>query len=146
MKAHLLKFFAVYFTSMFKFVFGPVTGIFSGLTVVETAIAAVLGMMTSVVVFTFGGVALRDWWFSTFKNDRKLFSPKNRRMVKFWLKYGIKGVAFFTPVFFSPIVGTLLAVSFGENKIQIFKFMFISALFWAVTISFTLKTAGSFFK
>lgn len=146
MKAQVLKYLAVYFTSMFKFVFGPVTGIFSGLSVVETAIAATLGMMTSVVVFTYGGVALRDWWFSTFRNDRKLFSPKNRRMVKFWIKYGIKGVAFFTPVFFSPIVGTLLAVSFGENRMQIFKFMLVSAVFWAFSLSFFIKTAGGLFK
>ena len=121
--------------SMLKFVIGPVTGIYAGLSIVETALLTTLGMMTSVLLFTYGGTVARDWWFTTFRHDRKLFSPRNRKIVKFWLKYGIKGLAFFTPIIFSPIVGTLLAVSFGESKERIFRFMLIGALFWGFVLS-----------
>jgi len=120
---------------MFKFVIGPTTGIFAGLSIVETAVLTMLGMMTSVILVSFGGEAARDWWFATFRHDRKLFSPRNRKVVKFWIKYGIKGLSFLTPIVFSPIVGTLLAVSFGENRTRIMRFMFLSSLFWAFTLS-----------
>jgi hypothetical protein len=129
------KYGTVYLVSMFKFVIGPTTGIFAGLSIVETAILTTLGMMTSVTMFSFGGVAVRDWWFATFRRDRKLFSPRNRKVVKFWIKYGIRGLSFLTPVVFSPIVGTLLAVSFGEDRTRILRFMLLSSLFWAFVLS-----------
>ncbi len=132
------KYGTVFLVSMFKFVIGPTTGIFAGLTIVETAVLTSLGMMTSVVIFSFGGEAARDWWFASFRHDRKLFSPRNRKVVKFWLKYGISGLSFLTPVVFSPIVGTLLAISFGESKARVIRFMFLSAVFWALVLSSVL--------
>lgn len=137
-----LKYLAVYFASMFKFIFGPTTGIFSGLSVVETSILTICGMMTSVLLCTFGGTLFRDWWFATFRRDRKLFSPKSRRMVKLWSKYGLRGVAFLTPILFSPIVGTIVAISFGESRIRILQTMFFSAIFWGFLISLGLKFLG----
>jgi hypothetical protein len=131
----ILKYGTVFLVSMFKFIIGPTTGIFAGLSIVETALLTTLGMMTSVVLFSYGGGAARDWWFTTFRHDRKLFSPRNRKVVKFWIRYGIKGLAFLTPIVFSPVVGTLLAVSFGEDKMRVFRFMLISALFWAFVMS-----------
>lgn len=135
MAERLAKYGMVYLVSMFKFIIGPTTGIFAGLSIVETAVLTILGMMTSVALFSFGGTAVRDWWFTAFRHDRKLFSPRNRRVVKFWIKYGIKGLAFLTPVVFSPIVGTLLAVSFGERRNIIFRYMFFSSILWAFLLS-----------
>jgi len=135
MGERIFKYCTVFLMSMLKFVIGPVTGIYAGLSIVETALLTTLGMMASVLLFTYGGTVARDWWFTTFRHDRKLFSPRNRKIVKFWLKYGIKGLAFFTPIIFSPIVGTLLAVSFGESKERIFRFMLIGALFWGFVLS-----------
>ena len=136
MVERLFKYAAVYLASMFKFVVGPTTGIFSGLTIPETALLTILGMMTSVVMVAFGGAAAREWWFGVFRHDRKLFSPRNRKIVRFWAKFGLKGLSFLTPVVFSPIVGTLLAVSFGETRARIVRFMFVSSVFWGFTLSF----------
>lgn len=138
MGERIFKYGTVFLVSMFKFVIGPTTGIFAGLSIVETALISALGMSTSVVIFSYGGVAARDWWFTTFRHDRKLFSPRNRKVVKFWIRYGIKGLAFLTPVVFSPIVGTLLAISFGESKTRIFRFMALSALIWGFILSIIL--------
>jgi len=135
MGERIFKYCTVFFVSMLKFVLGPTTGIFAGLTIVETAILSTLGMMSSVLLFSFGGTVVRDWWFTTFRHDRKLFSPRNRKVVKFWIRFGIKGLAFLTPIVFSPIVGTLLAVSFGEDKSRIFRFMFLAALFWSFALA-----------
>jgi hypothetical protein len=135
MGERILKYSTVILASMFKFVIGPTTGIFAGLSIVETALLTTLGMMISVVGFSFGGTVARDWWFNAFRHDRKLFSPRNRKVVKFWLKYGLKGLAFLTPVVFSPIVGTLLAVSFGESRERIIRFMLLASLFWGFVLS-----------
>jgi len=130
---------------MAKFVVGPTFGIAAGLGIVETALLTGTGMMASVVIFSYGGQGARDWWFETFRRDRKLFSPKNRKMVKLYVRWRIQGIAFLTPVIFSPIVGTLLAVSFGETKIRIIRFMALAAFFWAFTLSSLIWLIRNFF-
>lgn len=137
----LLHYTIVFGLSMFKFILGPVTGRLYELNFVETSLLTVLGMMTSVFVFTsvFGN-KIHSWIISTFYKNKKLFSRSNRRTVKIWRAYGLKGVAFLTPVLFSPIGGTILAISFGEHKSKIFKYMFVSAVFWAALFSLAIIT------
>jgi hypothetical protein len=134
-----LKYIFVFLTSMLKFVGGPLLGIASGLTFWETAILTSFGMMTSVFIFsTVLGVSFKKWILSNFYKNRKLFSAKNRKLVKVWRNYGLKGVAFLTPLFFTPIGGTLIAASFGETRKRIFIYMFASSAFWSIVFSFVL--------
>jgi hypothetical protein len=135
----LLKYIAVYLTSMLKFIGGPLLGIGSGLPFWTTAILTCLGMMTSVFIFsTVVGKGFKAWVSSTFYRNKKLFSAKNRKLVKVWRNYGLKGVAFLTPVFLTPIGGTLIAASFGESRRRIFIYMFASSAFWSIVFSFAL--------
>ena len=139
MFSEFLKYIAVYLTSMLKFVGGPLLGIGSGLTFWETAILTSFGMMTSVFIFsTVLGANFRNWIQATFYKNRKLFSAKNRKLVKVWRNYGLKGVAFLTPLFFTPIGGTLIAASFGETRKRIFLYMFASSAFWSIVFSLAL--------
>jgi hypothetical protein len=66
---------------------------------------------------------------------RKVFTRRNRRMVKVWRRYGLLGVAFLTPVVFSIPVGTIVANSLVRNKKKIFLYMFLSVLFWSVLLN-----------
>ncbi|WP_338760715.1 hypothetical protein WAF17_14110 [Bernardetia sp. ABR2-2B] len=131
-----IDYLVVFAMSMFKFIFGCVGGAVRGFSYLETVLITVLGMMTSVVIFTFFGIAIRKWFYSNFRKKRKIFSKNSRRIVKIWRKYGIIGVAFLTPILFSPIAGTLIAVSFGEDKKRIFFHMFWSAILWAAILSY----------
>lgn len=135
----------VFFASMFKFVLGPVYGAAAELTFFETLIFSFLGMMTSVVIFTFLGDSIREKIITFFRKDKALFTPKNRRIVTIWNKYGIIGVAFLTPLFLSPIGGAIIANSFGGSKRKIIGYMAISALFWGITYTAIIKTAGNIF-
>ena len=126
-----IDYLVVFAMSMFKFIFGCVGGAVRGFSYLETVLITVLGMMTSVIIFTYFGLAIRNWFFIAFKRKRKVFTKRNRRLVKIWRKYGIIGVAFMTPLFFSPVGGTLIAVSFGEKKERIFFHMLWSAILWA---------------
>lgn len=145
MWSEVYKYLAVLLSSAFKFIAGPLLGVASGLTLVETIILTSVGMMISVFCFTLAGERFKCWFIKTFYKNRKLFSAKNRRMVKVWRNYGIKGVAFLTPVIFTPILGTLIASSFGEPKKSIFMHMLISSIFWASIFSlflFALKSGN----
>ncbi|QHT68015.1 hypothetical protein GXP67_15880 [Rhodocytophaga rosea] len=144
MVTQVAKYVTVFLLSMVKFIGGPISGAAAGLTWLETFIFTVAGMMTSVLIFSLLGSSAKQKIFNRLQGKRKLFTPKNRRLVKIWRKYGLKGVAFLTPVFFSPIIGTVMAASFGETKQRIFFYMLGSALFWGVIFSVFIQQINSF--
>jgi hypothetical protein len=135
----IIKCLAVFGLSMLKFLAGPLLGINSGLSFLETTLFTTLGMMTSVFLFTnILGDKFHAWILKTFNKNPKLFTKKNRRKVRIWRTYGLKGVAFLTPVIFSPIGGTIVANSFGESRKKIYFYMFLSSVFWSITYSLAL--------
>src|SRR5690348_12239232 len=104
MPEELLKYFLVYLSSTFKFIGGPALGKVFHLHFIVTCILTVAGMMTSVYIFSsLFGKKIHIWLMKNFYKDRKLFSKKSRRTVRLWRSYGLKGVAFLTPVLFTPI-------------------------------------------
>jgi hypothetical protein len=66
---------------------------------------------------------------------KKIFSPRSRKFVKLWNRYGLIGVSFLTPVILSIPVGTILLNAFEDNKRKIFIMMFFSILFWSVLLT-----------
>jgi hypothetical protein len=131
----LMKYIIVYLISMFKFIGGPAFGAAYDLNLIGIVIMTVLGMMTTVVVISFFGIRLRNWMQKKFKTDKKTFSRRNRRIVRIWRGYGEFGVSFFTPVLFSPIIGTLLVTALGGRRNKVLTYMLISAIFWAFTLA-----------
>lgn len=131
-----LKYFSVYLISMVKFFGGPVTGISLGLSFLETLLFTIAGMMTSVVIFSLIGRTFSNW-YTTWQRKRKasVFNSRNRLIVKVWQKFGVTGVAFLTPVIFTPILGTVVAALFGVPSRSIFFHMLWSAAFWATALT-----------
>jgi uncharacterized membrane protein len=122
---------------MFKFIAGPALGAAYGFSFIEKFLITVLGMMTSVIVVSFLGKKLRAWTQRKFrkKTKKKRFTKRNRRIVYLWRHYGEFGVSFFTPLIFSPVIGTLLVMVLGGKRKKVIFYMFISAVFWALTIT-----------
>jgi len=139
----ILKVATVYFSSMLKFIFGPLGGYAAGFSLITTILVTVAGMMTVVLVFTFFGNWIRERITSRFSKKRNKFSQRNRRFVTIWKKYGLIGVAALTPLILTPIGGTLLAVSSGSPKEKIIFYMFISASVWSVVWSVALYFFGN---
>ncbi len=127
----------VYLLSSVKFFAGPVTGRLVGLHWIETIFCTILGMMTTVVILSFFGKKVKNYFNQKSKN-RKIFTPKKRKIVRIWKKYGMWGISFLTPLLFTPIGGTLIAVSFGEKTKNIIYKMFIFCVFWALIFTFSL--------
>lgn len=127
----LLKYITVIGWTMVKFIFGPVFSAMFDIPFFHAVLLTITGMMLAVLLFTFAGTEIRKWWQARFSKNKKIFTARKRNMVKVWRKYGIWGVAALTPLIFTPIGGTMIAVSFGEKKSKILLAMLISGIFWA---------------
>ena len=138
----ILKVLSVYFSSMLKFVFGPLGGYAAGFSLIVTILVTIAGMMTVVLVFTFFSTWIKEKVLSRIFKKRNKFSSNNRKFVTIWKKYGLIGVAALTPIILTPIGGTLLAVSSGSPKERIIFYMFVSASVWAVIFTSALYFFG----
>ncbi len=134
MVEEILKAIPVFLSSALKFILGPLEGYGLKLHFLTTVTATISGMMVSVVAFTFFGEWLRNVLLKRFFHKKNKDPDPNKKSNWFsWViaKYGLGGVAFLTPVFLTPIGGTILAVSLTNSKKKILLFMLISAVFWA---------------
>ncbi len=135
MFSELMKYIVVYLISMFKFIGGPAFGAAYDLNLVITALMTIFGMMTTVTIISFFGLRFRNWIRKKYGYKQKLFTSRNRRIIKIWRGYGEFGVSFFTPVLFSPVIGTLLVTTLGGRRKRVFIYMLISAIFWAFILA-----------
>jgi membrane protein DedA with SNARE-associated domain len=137
----ILKAIPVYFSSMLKFIFGPLGGYAAGLNLVTTILCTVFGMMTVVFVFTYSGTWFTEKVLNKFRRNRK--PHKEKKWAHIWKKYGLTGVALLTPIILTPIGGTLLALGSGSPKEKIIFYMFISASVWSVIFSGAIYFFGN---
>ena len=135
MWSELIKYISVYFLSMVKFMAGPPLGVAVGISMFETIILSILGMMTSVVLFTLIGERIKVFWLPKFIREARSEKPRNKYFNILWNRFGVFGITFLTPILFTPIGGTLLATAMGSPRSKILIYMFASALFWSITLS-----------
>lgn len=140
-----LKYISVITIASLKFMGGPITGVSLKLGWLETAICTIVGMMLTVALVTLLGEFIQsvDFGFSTDKKKKSPFNRRNRWAIKIRQRLGLWGLAFLTPVLFTPPFGAALAVAFRYSKQEIFFKMFVSALVWAalqVYFFYYLKT------
>ncbi|MCC7070722.1 MAG: hypothetical protein IT383_05330 [Deltaproteobacteria bacterium] len=133
----LARLFAVALASTLKFIGGPITGVALGLPWWQTGLASAAGMMSTVIVVSLFGEGLRAA-LVRWRGPPRLFSRRTRRAVRIWRKAGVVGVAFLTPVLFSPIGGAILAASFRPKKRRLWPAMAASALCWGLLMSFVV--------
>ena len=124
---------------MVKFFGGPLAGISMGLSFGVTLALTVTGMMTSVLIFSWIGCTLSEWYAARCRLKQKpVFTKRSRNIVKIWQRFGMTGIAFLTPVLFSPIIGTIVATVLGVSQRKIILNMLWSALFWGVAFTFLI--------
>jgi uncharacterized membrane protein len=138
------KYIAVILATTIKFFGGQLTGLFIGITWWETAICSVIGMMITVTIVSFLGTGIQRMISKYQTQKPKLFSKRSRFAVRIWQKLGIWGIACFTPLFFTPIGGTLLALSFKVPIPKILFSMFVFAVFWGVTLTYLIFMLAPF--
>jgi uncharacterized membrane protein len=133
-----IKYFSVASAAALKFVAGPLAGLAMGLTWYETALCSAAGMMISVIITTYVGkgvlVLINRWR----KSPPKRFNWSSRLAVRIWKRFGIIGIAMLTPLLFTPIGGTIIAVALRVQRQSIFFWMLISSLTVGALISFVM--------
>lgn len=132
------KYGIIFFSSMLKFVAGPLVGAMSKLPIITTALFTILGATTSVVVTTIIGDTLRVFLKKRRdkrKKQQKIFTKKKRKIITIYNRFGIKGIAFLTPLILTPIGGTIVALSFGVPRKRILTHMIVSIVIWGFVIT-----------
>lgn len=128
-------YFAVMAASSIKFVAGPITGFGIGLSMLETILCTWVGMMTTVTIMLTIGRFLVQQISRLRVQKPKLFSGRARYAVRVWQRFGIIGIAMMTPLLFTPIGGSLLALSFKVPTLRVLFFMALSGIFWAIVFT-----------
>jgi hypothetical protein len=142
MLEEILKAIPVVLSSCLKFVLGPIQGYALKLHPLTTALSTVLGMMISVVAFTYFGDWLKRRFFRGYFEPPVNPSTLRRKFLVLMRKYGLGGIAFFTPLILTPIGGTLLALSTNKPREKILVYMLMSAIFWSTLFTFAVYSFG----
>jgi hypothetical protein len=138
----VLTILTIYVLCMFKIIFGPTMGYAAGLSPLLTVIITVSGMMTTILIFTFFGEKLRERILRRYLKPKKVFTPKNRRFVKIWRKYGELGISFLTPILLSPPGGAIIAMALGGSRKKTIGYMLLWSVVWSTIITYTFYYAG----
>jgi hypothetical protein len=122
----MLDFFWI-FVSIIKFQFALVTSTFilsDDLLVVKTVLYSIIG----VFIFTFLNYRIKKLF--TKKKKGKVFSKKNRLLVKLRRRFGVFGICMFLPLFGIPLtIG--ICYTLTSNKLLILIYMIFSVIFWS---------------
>ncbi|OFY85262.1 MAG: hypothetical protein A3F72_04470 [Bacteroidetes bacterium RIFCSPLOWO2_12_FULL_35_15] len=135
----------VFLLSTVKFVFGSVPlALGFGFSFFEAVTVTSLGGFTGAIFFVF----MSDKILSFFKKrkarkklenpdtpHKKVFTNRNRMIVRVKKRFGLLGIAFLSPFLFPLPLGCFLAVRYFKNKQKILIYMFGAILFWSVTVS-----------
>lgn len=138
----ILKIISVIGISSVKHTFGgiPLAYVY-GYNYLQVALLTATGSTLGVLFYIF----LSKYLFQCFryiipepkdKPDRRIFTAKNRWIVKIKRKWGLYGIAFLTPPLLSIPIGTTIAASIYKDKRKVFFFLLASILFWSFLGSF----------
>lgn len=131
----LHKYLILMLTCTVKYLVGMIYAKADGLNFYETLTFGALGGILGVIVFSYFGAFLRRYS----KGLRKYFQLKHnysraKRLMTFWHKYGIIGMAFISP-FVSPMIAVIVALAFREKPLNIIRYYCTALVLWTVIFS-----------
>lgn len=74
-------------------------------------------------------------FIDTKRPQKRIFSPRARKMVRLWNKYGLIGLSVLTPVFLSIPIGTFFITRLERDKRKIVTYLSLSVIFWSVVLT-----------
>ena len=84
-------------------------------------------------------LVLWDWLMKKFypnRKKKKRFTKTNRLLVRIKKYFGIKGIAFISPLFLSSPLGSFVAIEFFRERHKTVLYMSVSAVLWTVILYF----------
>lgn len=108
----------------------------------ETILWTNVGGIIGIFFFAFLSEKLIAWWKRNFRkssrsadkiqDNKKVFTKRNRRIVRIKSQYGLIGIAITTPVLLSIPVGVFLLIRYYRNSKRKFPYLIVSNLLWSV--------------
>jgi len=109
---------------------------------VETILWTNIGGIIGICFFAFLSDKVIVWWNRTFRKKRmelrsqwekkKIFTKKNRRIVRIKQRYGLFGITLSTPFLLSIPVGTFLVIRYYRSSRVKFAYLIGANLIWSV--------------
>ncbi|HTB31033.1 MAG TPA: hypothetical protein VK808_03355 [Bacteroidia bacterium] len=132
----LYQIFVVFLLSAFKFGFGgvPIAVLVDKFPFFKAVTITTAGAVAGAIIFA----NLSEWLLDKWDKFRSKYFPyrprknvpENKFTKKIREKWGLYGLAFFTPFILSIPVGTLLSVHFYHDKQKVISYMIVSIVCW----------------
>lgn len=148
----IAKILSVFFLSTVKFMWAPGTALVSGFSFFETILITTLGGMTGITFFYFFGMwavekmegIKRKSKFSRSGNKpKKVFTRKNRQIIKIKASFGLIGLVIVTPALLSIPIGCVVAAKFYRHNKLTYPLLLVSTFAWSLlltTLVFFIKS------
>ena len=135
----IIKIITIMVASSFKMLFGVPLAIATGYNQLESIIIASAGGFIWVVIFTF----FSQWIINVIekfgsKKEKRIFTKRNRFIIKVRQRFGLIGLAFIAPNLTIP-VGTFVLVKYFKSRRKIILYESLSVIFWAVVTSLIMS-------
>mgnify|MGYP006928200776 CR=1 FL=1 len=139
----ILQVIFIFILSATKFLTAPITSLNIGFNYIQTLIITTVGGIFGVIVFFYlsNAIAFLFVKIATKINGgkkpttKKIFTWKNKMIVKTVRTYGLLGVAIITPILLSIPLGTFIAARYFHDQGKVLKYLSASVVFWSVIIS-----------
>ncbi|MFZ5940141.1 MAG: hypothetical protein ACOYXB_06170 [Bacteroidota bacterium] len=114
-----------------------------GFSFFETILWINIGGLAGVFFFAYLSEYINRWWNRTVrgrirrnarkrpKKTKRIFTSRNRRIIRIKQRYGLAGIAFATPVLFSIPIGVFLVVHYYHSRPYKLIWMLGSNLVWS---------------
>lgn len=131
---------SIFFLSAVKFMFAPSVAIAAGFTLLETILITSTGGMFGITVFYYFGhwiiKVIDRWRFGKNKpRTKKVFTRKNKFIVRLKGRFGLVGLIIITPALLSIPIGCVVAAKFYYNNKSTYPMLLISTVIWSVGLS-----------
>ncbi len=73
---------------------------------------------------------------------KRIFTKKNKRIVKLKVNYGLLGIAIVTPAIISIPIGTFIAIRFYPDKKTTVPYLLLSLVCWSLLLSYLSSVVG----
>jgi uncharacterized membrane protein len=104
-----------------------------GLGPTVTCLATIAGGVTGVLIVLIPGERIGAWLAR--RKKKKPESKGPGRAMRIWQKYGLVGLAFFSPIFPGAPAGALVALSLGSPKWKTLAWFSLSVIVWSVGVT-----------
>jgi hypothetical protein len=136
--SEILSFLSIVGISILKYLFGLIAALHSSSNVFLSMSANIIGGFLSTLFYLHLGSYLKHkfiyWKYYSKGLKPKIFTRKNRKLVRFRNKFGLLGIAAISPTIITMSVGIPLALSLTDNKKKIFIYFALSCFIWTSVV------------